>query len=133
MYQHYLKQKMKHVEKVIKLLNTKEKENHVLAHQLITKDVKGKPERILGWLSILILTGRIDDPVSETLQVCTKEYAKVFDEPISWEPRDILNKAMNGNHPSTFSLKYAFEMYQEYMNDLYNSIYSLLEKKENAK
>lgn len=133
MYQHYLKQKMKHVEKVIKLLNTKEKENHVLAHQLITKDVKGKPERILGWLSILISTGRINVTTSETTQFIEEEYAKVFDEPVSWEPRDILNKAMNGNHPSTFSLKYAFQMYQEYMNDLYNSIYSLLEKKENAK
>ena len=124
---------MKHVEKVINLLNTKDEENQVLAHQLITKDVKDKPEKIIGWLSILILTGRINVTASETTQFIEEEYVKVFDEPISWTPRDVFNKALHGAHPSTFSLKYAFEMYQEHIRLLYNASYHLIESYENAK
>ncbi len=122
---------MKHVEKIIELLNTKEENNRVLAHKLIEKDLK--PETIVGWLSILIITREGILEFSKLTELIEEEYKKVFNEPISWTPRDVLNKAMHGAHPSTFSLKYAFEMYQEHITALYNASYHLIESYENAK
>lgn len=121
---------MKHVEKIIDLLNTKEEENKTLAHKLIKKDLK--PTTIVGWLSILIITCEATLENSPITELIEEEYEKVFDEPISWTPRDILNKAIHGRHASTFSLEWAFKMYQEHIAALYNASYHLIESYEKS-
>jgi hypothetical protein len=121
---------MKHVEKIIDLLNTKEEENKTLAFKIKTKNIQ--PQSIIGWLSILIITGEAHLESSPITDLIEEEYKKVFDEPISWTPRDVLNKAMHGRHPSTFSLEWAFKMYQEHINALYNASYHLIESYEKS-